>query len=646
MTYLKKKTIRDINVNNKRVIVRVDFNVPCKNGIISDDTRIVAALPTIQYLLDKGASIILMSHMGRPKGKRNMEYSLAPVAKRLADVLGRPVRFAEDCVGEETAKMAAAMKPGDIMLLENLRFHPEEEKNDPEFAKALADLADIYVDDAFGSAHRAHASTVGIASFLPAVCGLLIEKEIVSLGKAVSNPARPFVVIMGGAKVSDKISVIENLLTKVDSLLIGGGMANTFFAAQGYNMQASKVEEDKLDLTRSFLSSELAERIQLPLDVIAASSFDANAEHIACEVGEIPEGWMALDIGPKTVDLFKYLIRNAATVVWNGPLGVFEMDAFAEGTMAIARAVADSPAFSVIGGGDSVSAVNKAGVSYRIDHVSTGGGASLEFLEGKILPGIDVLEDKYSYEGRRPLYAANWKMNMDSAKAAYFVDDLRQKAANTAAELVILPPSVYLSQVAKAATDSGIRCGIQNIYWENSGPFTGEVSSSMAKDCGADYVLCGHSERRHIFGETADMVALKAASAQQAGLIPMVCVGETIEQRQAGKTMEVLKQDIQASLAGVTPDAQVVIAYEPVWAIGTGLAATAADAEAAIACIRQEVEAMWGELAEEIRILYGGSVNASNIAEFMTCPNIDGVMVGGASLQCDSFVKIIENGEK
>lgn len=394
MSYLDKKSIRDIDFTGKKAIVRVDFNVPMKDGKITDDTRIRAALPTIHYLLEQHAAVILMSHLGRPKGEPKAEFSLKPVADRLDILLNQSVFFAPDCVGAEVEKMALELRPGQVLLLENLRFHAEEEKNAQDFAAALAGLADVYVNDAFGTAHRAHASTAGIAAYLPAVAGFLIEKEIKSLGRAVENPAHPYTAIIGGAKVSDKILVIENLLQKVDRLLIGGGMANTFLAAQGKDMQASLVEKDRLAWAQELLHSPAADKLMLPVDVIAAEVFDADAAHQACGVDEIPAGWMALDIGPQTRQRFADAVSDAETIVWNGPLGVFEMDAFAAGTLEMAHAVAASNAFSVVGGGDSVSAVHKAGVAEQISHISTGGGASLEFLEGKILPGIAALNDR------------------------------------------------------------------------------------------------------------------------------------------------------------------------------------------------------------------------------------------------------------
>ncbi len=388
-----KKSITEINVKGKRVLVRVDYNVPIKDNKVVDDTRIVAAMPTLNYLLEHGASVILCSHLGRPKGGPDPKFSLRPVAAHLSGLLGKPVAFADDCVGPVAEAAAKALKPGDVLVLENTRFHPEEEKNDPAMAKKLAALADIYVNDAFGSAHRAHASTEGVAHYLPAVAGFLMEKEILYLGQAIANPKRPFIAILGGAKISDKIGVIRNLLVKADLILIGGGMANTFFKAQGYPIGDSLCEDEALETASQLLKSGTT-HLRLPVDVVISDKFDAEAEKKVIPMGPVPDGWRILDIGPATVVAFGKVISTAGTVVWNGPMGVFEFPRFAEGTVGIAKAVADSKAVSIIGGGDSVSAINQAGLADKITHISTGGGASLEMLEGIDLPGLVALQDK------------------------------------------------------------------------------------------------------------------------------------------------------------------------------------------------------------------------------------------------------------
>jgi len=391
-----KKTIEDISVAGKKVLVRCDFNVPIVDGKITDDKRIVESLPTIKYLLNNNAKVILCSHMGRPKGEFNMKYSLAPVAERLSALLGKEVKLSKDVVGEDSQKLAAEVKEGEAILIENVRFHKEEEKNEPEFAKKLADLAEIYVNDAFGTSHRAHASTAGVADYLPAACGYLIQKEIDVMGKALSDPKRPFVAILGGAKVSDKIGVIENLINKVDTLIIGGAMAYTFNKALGYDIANSRFEEDKLDLAKELMAKAESKGVKflLPVDNRVGDNFAEDCNMLVVDSDNLPAGYMGLDIGPKTEALFAEAIKSAGTVVWNGPMGVFEWEKFAGGTKAVATAVAESGAISIIGGGDSAAAIEQLGFADRMTHISTGGGASLEFLEGKNLPGIACLNDK------------------------------------------------------------------------------------------------------------------------------------------------------------------------------------------------------------------------------------------------------------
>ena len=393
-----KKTIADIDVSGKRALVRVDFNVPRDKatGEITDDVRMRAALPTIEYLIDHDAKVILMSHLGRPKGKVVEELRLNKVAEHLSELLGKPVTKLDECVGPEVEQAVANMKNGDVILLENIRFHPEEEKNDVHFAKKLAALGDIFVNDAFGTAHRAHCSTAGIGTYLPSVSGFLMKKELAGLGAALMNPEKPFVAIIGGAKISDKIGVVSYLIGKADTIIIGGGMANTFLAAQGYDMKASLVEPESIEVAKETLAqaANAGTDLLLPVDVTIAAAFDAPETAKTVDVDAIDDGWMALDIGPKTVALAEEKISTAKTVIWNGPMGVFEQDAFAVGTTALAKAVALSDAYSVVGGGDSVAAVKKSGMADKINHISTGGGASLEFMEGRLLPGLSVLEER------------------------------------------------------------------------------------------------------------------------------------------------------------------------------------------------------------------------------------------------------------
>jgi phosphoglycerate kinase len=390
---MNKKTVKDIDLKGKRVLMRVDFNVPIQDGKVTDDKRIKASLPTIKYVLDQGASLILMSHLGRPKGGPDPEFSLRAAAEVLSSHLGIPVKVAPDTVGPEVEAMARELKPGEVLMLENTRFHKGEEKNDLELAKQMAALGDVYVNDAFGSAHRAHSSTEGVARFLPAVSGFLMEQELEYLGRAVANPEHPYIAILGGAKISDKILVVETLLTKADKLIIGGGMANTFLAAMGLNMQDSLVEKESLETAKSILEKS-ADKLILPVDAVIADKFDAEANTQVVDVDKIPAGWRMMDVGPKTLELYAQALNGAKLIVWNGPVGVFEMPKFAEGTFALAKLLAESGATTVIGGGDSASAVKKAGVAKQMTHVSTGGGASLEFLEGKELPGVAALMDK------------------------------------------------------------------------------------------------------------------------------------------------------------------------------------------------------------------------------------------------------------
>lgn len=394
---MNKKSVKDIDVKGKRVFCRVDFNVPMKDGQVADDTRIRAAIPTIQYLIDNGAKLLLASHLGRPKGQVVEELRLDAVAKRLSELLGKEVKKVDEAYGEAVKEVAFAMNDGDILLLENVRFYPGEEKNDPELARGFAELAEIYVNDAFGAAHRAHASTEGIAHHLPAVSGLLMEKELDVLGKALSNPERPFTAIIGGAKVKDKIGVIDNLLEKVDNLIIGGGLAYTFIKAQGHEIGKSLLEEDKIELAKSFIkkAEEKGVKFYMPVDAVVAEEFSENANSKVVPIEEIPAEWMSLDIGPKTGELYSQVIQDSKLVIWNGPMGVFEMTKFAGGTRAVAESLAEAnDTYSIIGGGDSAAAVEKFHLADRMSHISTGGGASLEFMEGKALPGVVALNDK------------------------------------------------------------------------------------------------------------------------------------------------------------------------------------------------------------------------------------------------------------
>ena len=640
---MDKKTVRDLDVAGKKVLVRVDFNVPLNDkGEITDDTRITASLPTIQYLLEQKAAVILMAHLGRPKGQVKPELSLAPVAKHLGKLLGKKILFAPDCVGEAAQAAASKLKPGHILLLENLRFHKEEEKNDMEFAEKLASLADLYVNDGFGVSHRAHASVEGVTHFLPAAAGFLLEKEIQYVGQAVTNPLHPFVAIIGGAKVSDKIGVISNLLDKVDTLLIGGGMANTFLVAQGYKMGKSLVEEDKLDLAKELLAKAKKNKVNmlLPTDLVMAAAFAPDAEHVTEKVKNLNQAYMALDIGAETSKAYAEALADAKMIVWNGPMGVFEMDAFCKGTEAVAKAVAKSRATSIVGGGDSVAAIEKLGLAKRITHISTGGGASLEYLEGKVLPGVAALDDL-----RRKMIAGNWKMHKTVSEAVALAEDIVMETNGTLNEVVIFPPFTALETVADAIDGKHVGYGAQDLHWEDKGAFTGAVSGAMIADICAEYVLVGHSERRTIFGENEKIVASKIIAAYRNGLKPMLCVGENLAEREAGKTARKINMQLKSALRVISAeDAEnLVVAYEPIWAIGSGKAATPEDALEVCTLIREKIGKIFTpDIARKVRILYGGSVNEKNAASF-NLSGIDGVLVGGASLKADTFAAIVRS---
>ena len=640
---MDKKTVRDLDVAGKKVLVRVDFNVPLNDkGEITDDTRITASLPTIQYLLEQKAAVILMAHLGRPKGQVKPELSLAPVAKHLGKLLGKKILFAPDCVGEAAQAAASKLKPGHILLLENLRFHKEEEKNDMEFAEKLASLADLYVNDGFGVSHRAHASVEGVTHFLPAAAGFLLEKEIQYVGQAVTNPLHPFVAIIGGAKVSDKIGVISNLLDKVDTLLIGGGMANTFLAAQGYKMGKSLVEEDKLDLAKELLAKAKKNKVNmlLPTDLVMAAAFAPDAEHVTEKVKNLNQAYMALDIGAETSKAYAEALADAKMIVWNGPMGVFEMDAFCKGTEAVAKAVAKSRATSIVGGGDSVAAIEKMGLAKRITHISTGGGASLEYLEGKVLPGVAALDDL-----RRKMIAGNWKMHKTVSEAVALAEDIVMETNGTLNEVVIFPPFTALETVADAIDGKHVGYCAQYLHCEDKGAFTVAVSGAMIADICAEYVLVGHSERRTIFGENEKIVASKIIAAYRNGLKPMLCVGENLAEREAGKTARKINMQLKSALRVISAeDAEnLVFAYEPIWAIGSGKAATPEDALEVCTLIREKIGKIFTpDIARKVRILYGGSVNEKNAASF-NLSGIDGVLVGGASLKADTFAAIVRS---
>ena len=637
---MEKKTLEDLYVKGKKVIVRVDYNVPMDDkGNITDAIRIESSLPTLKYLLKNKAAVIILAHLGRPKGQVVAKYSLKPVAECLSKLLKKPVAFASDCIGPVAEEAAAKLEQGQVLLLENLRFHPEEEANDMGFSEKLASLGDMYVNDGFGVSHRAHASVEGITHFLPAASGYLLTKEIKYLGNAVDNPKRPFAAIIGGAKVSDKINVINSLIDKADVILIGGGMANTFLAAEGYKMGHSLVETECLDVANKLIKKAKRKKVDLalPTDLIMAEAFDAKAKNEAEEIGSLNQDYMALDIGPKTAKHYAEVIKKMQTIVWNGPMGVFEMDAFCKGTETVAKAVAANKGITIVGGGDSAAAVKKLKLTKKIKHVSTGGGASLEYLEGKVLPGVAALDDL-----RTPFVAGNWKCHKNVEEALDLACEVVKDTALSENEVAVFPPFTALETVADAIDATQVGYGAQDLFYEDEGAFTGAVSGPMLAEIGTQYVIVGHSERRQIFGDTDAIVAKKIQAAYRNDLLPILCVGETAAERKAKKTISKVTKQVTSAVAGLTAKqvAELVIAYEPLWAIGSGNTAKVEDALEVAEVIRAKITKLYdAEVAKRVRILYGGSVKPKNAHEFHK-EGIDGVLVGGASLKAKEFVAI------
>ena len=649
MAIYEKKNVEDLNVAGKRVIVRVDFNVPLDKvtGEITDDKRIKGALPTIKYLVDNKAKVILVSHLGRPKNGPEPKFSMKPAADRLAELIGQPVTLADDVIGEDAKAKAAALGEGEILMLENVRFHKEETKNDPKFAAELASMADLYVNDAFGTAHRAHASTAGLANFLPSASGYLIQKEIDFIGGALSNPARPFVAILGGAKVSDKIGVITNLLDKADTIIIGGGMAYTFIGAMGGTVGNSLFEADKVDLAKELIAKaeEKGVKLLLPEDTVVADDFSNDANSKVVPTMEIPDGWEGLDIGPKTIEKFSAEIKNAKTVIWNGPAGVFEFEKFAVGTKALAAAIAESDAVSIIGGGDSAAAIEKLGYADKVSHISTGGGASLEFIEGKVLPGIDCLNDK---KAGRIFAAGNWKMNCGiPADAVKLIEELKPLVKDAKAKIALGVPATALAAAVDAAAYTNIKIAAQNCHFEEKGAFTGEISPLWLAKMGVNYCIIGHSERREYNAETDETVNKKALALLKYGVRPIICCGESLAQREAGETFDWIKGQIVGAFKDIPASklCQITIAYEPIWAIGTGKTATDEQAQEVCSFIRGVIAELYCEkCAEAMTIQYGGSCNAKNAAGLFAQKDINGGLVGGASLKAEDFSVICNAG--
>lgn len=633
---MTKLSVREISVKGKKVLLRVDFNVPLdERQHIMNDTRIRESLPTIEYILEQGGILIITSHLGRPDGKVEPKMSLLPTAQRLGEILKRKVLFAPDCVGPEVKKIAKNLKPGDILVLENTRFHLEERRNDPGFAKELASIADVFVNDAFGTAHRAHASVAGVAvHFDKPACGFLMEKEIELLETVLKKPIRPLLAIMGGAKVSTKISGIRHLLEIVDHLIIGGGMCFTFYKAKGYEIGKSLCEDDFLDEATVLLNNP---KIYLPVDVLVAKELREGIATTCVEPCNMPADHFGVDIGEKTCKDIAQIVSRVKTIVWNGPMGVFEIDEFTKGTAHVARSVAEATnkgVVSIVGGGDTIAALSKYGLRDEVTHVSTGGGATLQFLEGKKLPGIEALKDQVRV---KPIIIGNWKMNMDAAESRFLVQKLLELVGDVKdRDIIIVPPFTSLPYVSEIIQNSRLMLGAQNMHWTRRGAFTGEVSGVFLKQLGCEYVIIGHSERRHLMGETDELINKKLKTALDLGLISIFCVGETGEEREKGKTEEVISRQLNQGLQGIEDEVhKIILAYEPVWAIGTGKTATP-----------QQVAKVHGFIRSQLRkksaILYGGSVKPENIDTLMAEKDIDGVLVGGASLKPESFARIIK----
>ena len=657
------KSIRDIDVKGKRVIMRVDFNVPMSaEGTVTEDKRITAALPTIEYLMERGARIVLASHAGRPAGKGfEARFSMVPAARVLARIIGKDVRVVPAVTGPKAVAATMELNDGDVMMIENLRFDPREKKNDFDFARELAELGDIYVNNAFGAAHRSHASIDAITHFLPSYAGFLLQKEVETLTNVIESPERPLMAILGGAKVSDKIALVDRMIENVDALIIGGGMCFTFLKSQGVSVGTSLVEEDWVGRAGEMLDKAKAKgvKIFLPIDVVVADMLLADADTSVCSIDEIPDDRMGLDIGPATAELFAQEIAKAKTIIWNGPMGVFEMKPFENGTREVAEALAaNTEATTVIGGGDSAHAVKKFGVEDKMTFISTGGGASMQLLEGTPLPGVVALDAEVfeSRKNRRPLIAGNWKMNMTWASAVSLAQGISDKTMGLYAgiDIVLCPPFTCMKGVENVIEfdSSKMSVGAQNVHEGlpvGTAACTGEISVEMIKDLGSTYCIIGHSERRAANGETDALVNAKARLLLDNDVTPIICCGESEEVNEKGESTEFVTAQVRAALAGMTPDqvAKVVIAYEPIWAIGTGKVPTPESADMMAIAIRSVVAEMADlRAAGSVRVLYGGSMKPENAEQFLLMGNIDGGLIGGASLDAKKFVDIIKTCEK
>ncbi len=643
-----KRGLRDIDLQSKNVVLRCDLNVPMSDGEITDDTRILASLDTIKYLIEKNCKVVILSHLGRPKGEAKSEFSLEKVSIRLSELLNREVKFirSDNVIDDSVLDEVSKCSNGDIILLENVRFRKEETKNDEVFSKDLSKLGDIFVNDAFGTSHRAHCSTAGISEFLPSVAGELLEREIEFLDNSLKAPKKPFVAVLGGAKVGDKIGVLSALINKVDSLVIGGGMAYTFLKAQGYNIGKSILDEENIDFAKKLLekAEEKGVSIYLPKDVIVSSEFGESGSIKEVKISEIPEDFQGLDIGSETIAEFSDVLSKAELIFWNGPMGVFEMESFARGSMEVAKAISENKNITIVGGGDSAACVKKFNLDGKFTHISTGGGASLELLEGKELPGVESLMDR-----RNTMIIGNWKMFKTPRESLSFGEDIVNDLSSVDCEVGFAVPSLDIPVMVQVMRDSKVLVGAQNVFYEDEGAFTGEISPNMIKSIGCDFCIVGHSERRQYFKETDEDINKKLKKLISHNIRPILCVGESLETREADKQKKFVRNQLDRGLEGLSAEdiSTLVIAYEPIWAIGTGKTATPKEAEDMCKFIRDVIMEKYGVLSSERLIIqYGGSVKPSNIAEIMEEKNIDGALVGGASLKREDFLNIVTGGIK
>jgi triosephosphate isomerase len=647
-----KLSIDQIDVNGKRVIVRSDFNVPLnEKGEIVDDKRIKDALPTLWRIIVEHGKLILVSHMGRPKGKIVPSLSLKPVAERLSELLNTDVILAPDCIGEDVEKIIDEMEEGDVVLLENTRFHKEDTTGDKEFAKKIAKLGDVFVNNAFGIAHRAHASVSVLANeFDQVAAGYLMMKEMKYIGETMKKPKRPFAAILAGVKVDGKIDVINKFLEKADKIFVAGGIANTMLLAKGYEVGNSIVEKDKIEVANDIFKKVKENNLELflPIDMKCGKKFKNDTEIEYVDVDKIGKDQISMGIGPKTLNLWMKELEKCKTAIWNGPVSVFEFPNFAEETFILAKFIADQTKakklISIIGGGDTAAAVKQAGDRLRFSHISTGGGAALEYMSGKKLPGIEAISDIGFSTERRFVIAGNWKMNKNVSESLDFVHKLKSSVLNDDnIDIIVAPAATSLHSVNEVIRNSHIELSSQDIFYESEGAYTGEISASMLLSCGVRYTIIGHSERRQYFGDTDEIVNKKVKQALAYRLKPIICLGETLEEREAGKEKQVIKTQFTKALEGIEASTNfyIIIAYEPVWAIGTGKTATPEQAEEIHAYIRELLTERYSEaVSKHVRILYGGSVKPDNAYEIFSQKNIDGGLIGGAALKVRVFTEI------